>query len=174
MMRKTAIALFASFLVDASQASHLDAFDFKWDSVKFKTKTDCQLDTYPNVSWSSLCAISVFNRSKHSSKAIQHSIRTPRFLSRLMDSHVSNFSMARRLWTRSPCIGTLLKASTTCLRLISSRSAIRNDLGKRCRERRDLPTQLTTTWAQVQIKKRKSRLHPKQLIQRVSKSPPWI
>ena len=43
-MRK-ALALFTA----VAQASHLDASPFKWDSVKFKTKTDCQLDTYPQV-----------------------------------------------------------------------------------------------------------------------------
>ena len=42
-----ALALFTLALT--SQASHLDAAPFKWDSVKFKTKTDCQLDTYPQV-----------------------------------------------------------------------------------------------------------------------------
>ena len=31
------------------QASHLDASPFNFDRVAFKTKTDCQLDTYPQV-----------------------------------------------------------------------------------------------------------------------------
>ena len=46
-----------SFLAFISQASagYLDDTDgslsgIKFDLVKFKTKTDCQLDTYPNVS----------------------------------------------------------------------------------------------------------------------------
>ena len=50
-----AVATLVSFLAGA-QASHLDnvngVFDsYKWDYVKFKTQTNCQLDTYPEVSF---------------------------------------------------------------------------------------------------------------------------
>lgn len=42
----------ACLLAGLTQASHLDEEieTFSFDTVKFKTKTDCQLDTYPNVS----------------------------------------------------------------------------------------------------------------------------
>ena len=51
LLKLVASALLASTCV----ASHLDDTDsvlsgFEFDLIKFKTKTDCQLDTYPGVS----------------------------------------------------------------------------------------------------------------------------
>ena len=47
--------LFVSLLAGFGAATHLDNVDdvfntYSFDMVKFKTKTDCQLDTYPEVS----------------------------------------------------------------------------------------------------------------------------
>jgi len=41
----------ACVLASFAQGSHLDEDieKFEFDVVKFKTKTDCQLDTYPNI-----------------------------------------------------------------------------------------------------------------------------
>ena len=49
-----AVAAFVSFTGLSVNASHLDntngVFDnFNYDHVKFKTQTNCQLDTYPEV-----------------------------------------------------------------------------------------------------------------------------
>ena len=47
------LSLFA-LLSSQVQGSHFDDIDaienFKWDKVKFKTKKDCALDNYPEVS----------------------------------------------------------------------------------------------------------------------------
>ena len=53
-LAKSSLAL-VSLLVSGSAASHLDDTDgfltgFKFDNVKFKTKTDCSLDKYTTVS----------------------------------------------------------------------------------------------------------------------------
>ena len=50
-----AVAAFVSLLGLGAHASHLDDnagvfSSFKYDHVKFKTQTNCQLDTYPEVS----------------------------------------------------------------------------------------------------------------------------
>ena len=50
--------LIALSFVSMAQASHLDDLEaldnFKWDRVAFKTKKDCALDAYPEVSQHSL------------------------------------------------------------------------------------------------------------------------
>ena len=53
-----AVAAFVSLLGLGAHASHLDDnagvfSSFKYDHVKFKTQTNCQLDTYPEVSTNS-------------------------------------------------------------------------------------------------------------------------
>ena len=50
-----AVAAFVSLVSLGAHASHLDDnagvfTNFKYDHVKFKTQTNCQLDTYPEVS----------------------------------------------------------------------------------------------------------------------------
>ena len=50
-MKPLFVSLFAAF----AAASHLDDTNgvftnYSFDQIKFKTKTDCQLDTYPEVS----------------------------------------------------------------------------------------------------------------------------
>ena len=50
-----AVAAFVSVLGLGAKASHLDDNEgvftnFSFDHVKFKTQTNCQLDTYPEVS----------------------------------------------------------------------------------------------------------------------------
>ena len=52
---KSLLAIVAFSGVSSVKASHLDnengVFNtFKYDSIKFKTQTNCQLDTYPEVS----------------------------------------------------------------------------------------------------------------------------
>ena len=47
----------ASLLAFVNAGSHFDDLDsiknFKWDHVMFKTKKDCALDNYPDVSYQS-------------------------------------------------------------------------------------------------------------------------
>ena len=69
-----------------AQASHLDnvngVFDsYKWDHVKFKTQTNCQLDTYPEVSFVSCFLV----RSVISWITREHNSQRPQSLLLLKD-----------------------------------------------------------------------------------------
>ena len=120
-MKSCAIATFVSLAC----ASHLDnvngVFDtFTYDSVRFKTQTNCQLDTYPEVRLESLCNKNC-DRSANSLTATLPS--SPTHLSSLLVKAypASSSSKTMRLLTLCMCTGSPPSPSrTSCSRWVNT------------------------------------------------------